>query len=76
MRLLTAFSSLLSLALLSSTNAVEVIGPNGSLTVSNKVIAPDGYRRAAVVVEDQFPGPLIRGYKVSKRACGQIGQSI
>ena len=50
--------------LFASSLAVS-IGTVGDLIVSNKNIAPDGYNRAAVVVNGQFPGPLIIGNKVS-----------
>lgn len=40
------------------------IGPVTDLTIVNKDIAPDGYRRAAVLAGGTFPGPLITGKKV------------
>ncbi|KAH9853245.1 laccase [Lenzites betulinus] len=39
------------------------IGPVTDLTISNGDISPDGFTRAAVVVNDVFPGPLITGNK-------------
>ena len=41
------------------------IGPNTDLTISNADIAPDGFTRAAVVVNGIAPGPLITGNMVS-----------
>ncbi|KAI5123466.1 hypothetical protein M0805_008836 [Coniferiporia weirii] len=32
-----------------------------SLTISNVNLAPDGFRRSAVVANEQFPGPVISG---------------
>nr|AYO51536.1 laccase [Lignosus rhinocerotis] len=50
--------------LLSWTNLVfSAIGPVADLTISNAEISPDGFSRAAVVMNDQFPGPLISGNK-------------
>lgn len=40
------------------------IGPVTDLTISNADITPDGYTRAAVVMNGVFPGPLISGNKV------------
>ena len=40
------------------------IGPVADLTISDADITPDGYTRAAVVMNGQFPGPLITGNKV------------
>ncbi|KAI0689487.1 laccase LCC3-3 [Cerioporus squamosus] len=39
------------------------IGPVTDLTISNADISPDGFSRAAVVVNGQFPGPLVTGNK-------------
>ncbi|PIL29720.1 transporter [Ganoderma sinense ZZ0214-1] len=39
------------------------IGPIADLTISDADISPDGYTRAAVVMNGQFPGPLIVGNK-------------
>ena len=65
MRPLTALVSLLCVALLGTVaHGLEVIGPQGTMTISNDNVTPDGYRRAAIVVNDQFSAPLIRGYKV------------
>ena len=54
-----------ALGTLFASSLAASVGTVGDLTVSNKDIAPDGYTRAAVVVNGQFPGPLIVGNKVS-----------
>lgn len=60
------FQSLLScVTLLFAASAYAGIGPKADLTISNANVAPDGYSRAAVVVNGVFPGPLITGKKVS-----------
>ncbi|KAJ7625705.1 laccase [Roridomyces roridus] len=52
------------LALLSTTSlAATVLGPVANLPIVNKVIAPDGYKRSAVLAGGQFPGPLISANK-------------
>nr|VWO94449.1 Multicopper oxidase [Ganoderma boninense] len=43
--------------------ATASIGPVADLTISDADITPDGYTRAAVVMNGQFPGPLIVGNK-------------
>ena len=35
-----------------------------ALTISNADVTPDGYTRAAIVVNGQHPGPLLTGNKV------------
>ncbi|KAJ7607590.1 yellow laccase [Roridomyces roridus] len=42
---------------------LAAIGPNTPLTISNKVISPDGFSRSSVLADGVFPGPLIRGNK-------------
>ena len=44
--------------------AAGAIGPVTDLTISDADISPDGYTRAAVVVNGQFPGPIISGNRV------------
>ncbi|KAH9911334.1 laccase [Epithele typhae] len=39
------------------------VGPVADLTISNADVTPDGHTRAAVVVNNQMPGPLIVGNK-------------
>ncbi|KAI0737335.1 TvLac7 [Daedaleopsis nitida] len=43
--------------------ALGAVGPKTDLTISNKVIAPDGVTRDAIVVDGTFPGPLLRANK-------------
>ncbi|KAG1804681.1 multicopper oxidase-domain-containing protein, partial [Suillus subaureus] len=62
-------------SLISSINAVSIVsrsqsypqtavlGPKTTITIGNKVIAPDGFERAATVVNEWFPGPLIAAQK-------------
>ncbi|KAI0771657.1 laccase B [Trametes elegans] len=57
-----SFISPLAVAyLFQSRLAFGAIGPVTDLTISNADISPDGYTRAAVVVNGVFPGPLITG---------------
>ena len=44
--------------------ASTTIGPTADLTISNADVAPDGYTRAAVVMNGELPGPIITGNKV------------
>nr|QOW95913.1 laccase GbLac_U30636 [Ganoderma boninense] len=61
------FQSLLSfITLLFATSAYAGIGPVTDLVISNADVAPDGFTRAAVVVNGVVPGPLITG-QVSDR---------
>ena len=55
---------LLALCFSSADFVVAAIGPVADLTISNADISPDGFTRAAIVMNDQFPGPLISGSKV------------
>ncbi|KAG2346682.1 laccase [Suillus weaverae] len=40
-----------------------VLGPQTTITIGNKVIAPDGFERSATLVNGIFPGPLITAQK-------------
>ena len=40
------------------------IGPIADFTISDADVTPDGFTRAAVVMNGQYPGPLITGNKV------------
>ncbi|KAG1850643.1 laccase [Suillus subluteus] len=40
-----------------------VLGPQTTLTIGNKVIAPDGFERATTLANGMFPGPLIAAQK-------------
>ncbi|KAF8551542.1 laccase [Imleria badia] len=42
---------------------VPVVSPTGQLDIVNNVIAPDGYPRAATLVNGVHPGPLIKANK-------------
>nr|AAB63443.1 phenoloxidase [Trametes sp. I-62] len=44
------------------TGALAAVG-EADLTITNAVVAPDGFSRDAVVVNGVFPGPLITGKK-------------
>nr|ACR24357.1 laccase [Ganoderma lucidum] len=69
------FQSLLScVTLLFAASAHAGIGPKADLTISNANIAPDGYTRAAVVVNGVFPGPLITGNKGDRFQLNVIDQ--
>ncbi|KAG2150987.1 laccase [Suillus clintonianus] len=68
---------LLIASLISSINATAVVsrsqsypssqpavyGPKTRLTIGNGVVAPDGFIRAATLVDGVFPGPLIAAQK-------------
>ncbi|KAF9524417.1 yellow laccase [Crepidotus variabilis] len=61
-----SFFAFLQFTLLSTVLAV--IGPNTNVYIGNKVIAPDGFNRSAVLAGADansltFPGPLIQGVK-------------
>ncbi|KAF7309247.1 Laccase I [Mycena indigotica] len=51
--------------LFSVSVAYAAIGPVAELEIVNKIIAPDGFSRSAVLAGGTFPGPLIRGNKGS-----------
>ncbi|RPD57148.1 Cu-oxidase-domain-containing protein [Lentinus tigrinus ALCF2SS1-7] len=56
------FQSLLSyITLLFVASTYAAIGPVADLTVTNANISPDGFERAAIVVNNVFPAPLITG---------------
>ncbi|KAI1790627.1 laccase [Ganoderma leucocontextum] len=61
----SSFAGLIALSFsLSYTRLVAgAIGPTADLTISNAVISPDGFPRAAIVMNGVFPGPLITGNK-------------
>ncbi|KZT20141.1 multicopper oxidase [Neolentinus lepideus HHB14362 ss-1] len=46
-----------------TSHAQTFIPPVGNLSVVNEVIAPDGFPRSAVLVDGQFPAPLIKATK-------------
>ncbi|KAG1729891.1 laccase [Suillus occidentalis] len=71
------FMLFLIISLISSINAASiesrsqsypltqpaVHGPRTRITIGNRVIAPDGFERAATLVDGTFPGPLITAQK-------------
>ncbi|KAG1822304.1 laccase [Suillus variegatus] len=71
------FILFLVVSLISSINATSIVsrsqsyplsqpavhGPTTQLTISNKVISPDGFNRSAIVVNGKSPGHLITGQK-------------
>lgn len=62
---LQSLSLLPFFSLLFAASAYAGIGPVTTLNISDADIAPDGFTRAAVVVNGMSPGPLITGNKVS-----------
>ena len=46
------------------------LGPESSLDIVNRVIAPDGFTRNTVLAGGTFPGPVIAGYTVCSIASG------
>ncbi|KAF4593553.1 laccase, multicopper oxidase, benzenediol:oxygen oxidorectuctase [Pleurotus pulmonarius] len=70
MRALSHFLASLTLVLWfrPGANAVETIGPVGSMRIVNKVVSPDGFSRSAVVAGKTAagatnPGVLVHGWK-------------
>ena len=60
---LQSFSALIALSL-SYVPVFAAIGPIADMTISNGDVTPDGFTRAAVLVNGQVPGPLVTGNKV------------
>ncbi|TFK45808.1 Cu-oxidase-domain-containing protein [Heliocybe sulcata] len=63
---MSVYNSLWALGVLSlavTSHAQSFVGPVSDLYVVNKVIAPDGFNRSAVLVDGQFPAPLIKANK-------------
>ena len=65
---LQSFITFIALSCSLGRLAAGAIGPVADLTISDADISPDGYTRAAVVVNGQFPGPIISGTKVKVSA--------
>lgn len=61
LRLLQPSFAALAVTVSLALNALAGIGPVLDLTISNANVSPDGFQRAAVVANDQAPGPLITG---------------
>lgn len=68
------FTAVLIASLVSLINAASIVsrsqspppavlGPRTTITVGNKVIAPDGFDRSATLANGIFPGPLITAQK-------------
>ncbi|KAG1732112.1 laccase [Suillus lakei] len=72
------FSVLIAFTILSATYAAAAsivsrsqsypltsrsLGPTTDLTISNKIIAPDGFSRSTTLAGGTFPGPLIKANK-------------
>ncbi|TRM58088.1 multicopper oxidase/laccase [Schizophyllum amplum] len=49
--------------LLALLPTVHALGTVGNLPIENKVVAPDGYNRSAILANGKFPGELIKGNK-------------
>ncbi|KAJ7915080.1 laccase 1 [Mycena leptocephala] len=50
------------------------IGPRATLTIANKQIAPDGFRRSSVLANGVFPGPLITANKGASFSLDVVNQ--
>ena len=59
-----SFAALVALSLSYCHLVAGGIGPTADLTVTNGDISPDGFSRAAVLVNGVFPSPLITGNMV------------
>ncbi|KAI0289702.1 Cupredoxin [Multifurca ochricompacta] len=59
------FLYLIALLPVISERAFASLGPVEVLPIINSDIAPDGFRRSAVLANDVFPGPLIKANKVN-----------
>ncbi|KAI1791000.1 laccase 2 [Ganoderma leucocontextum] len=57
------FAALAAFSLPYARLVAGAIGPIADLTIADADITPDGFTRAAVVMNGQFPGPLITGNK-------------
>ncbi|TBU29213.1 laccase [Dichomitus squalens] len=63
MRKFQSFAALVALSLSYTHPVAGAIGPVADMTVTDDNISPDGYSRAAVLVNGVFPSPLITGNK-------------
>ena len=59
-----SFAGLIALSLSYTRLVAGAIGPVADMTISNADVSPDGFSRAAVLVNGVFPGPLITGNMV------------
>nr|BAI66147.1 laccase [Pleurotus salmoneostramineus] len=76
--LLQTLASLVVLAF-SIGRVSAAVGPTTNLVIANKVIAPDGFSRSAVLAGSSssnvaFPGPLIRGNKGARFRINLVNQ--
>ncbi|KIK22215.1 laccase [Pisolithus microcarpus 441] len=55
-------------------SSANVLGPVTDLEITNKVIAPDGFPRTAVLAGGTFPGPLIAAQKGDQFRINVINQ--
>nr|ACR19861.1 putative laccase 4 precursor [Agaricus bisporus var. bisporus] len=46
-----------------TTTVAKTIGPVGTITIANKEIAPDGFKRPASLIDGAHPGPIITAQK-------------
>ncbi|KAG1793124.1 laccase [Suillus plorans] len=52
----------------------STIGPVTELTIANRVIAPDGFKRSATLAGGIFPGPLIKAQKNDNFSINVVNQ--
>ncbi|KAG1878718.1 laccase [Suillus tomentosus] len=52
----------------------STIGPVTDLTIANRVIAPDGFKRSATLAGGIFPGPLIKAQKNDNFSINVVNQ--
>ncbi|TRM70406.1 multicopper oxidase/laccase [Schizophyllum amplum] len=67
------FTVAATLALL-STSALAALGPNSALSLSHGHVAPDGVDRIGVLVNNEFPSPLIQANKSDEFRLNVIDQ--
>jgi hypothetical protein len=53
-----------TLAMVGSAIAVHILGPVTTFPITNGIVSPDGFARAAILGGGSFPGPLIQASKV------------
>ncbi|KIM71371.1 laccase [Piloderma croceum F 1598] len=61
MLVFSGLTTLVTFVLIPITFAAK--GPVTNLAIVNRIIAPDGFQRSAVLADGKFPGPLIQGNK-------------
>ena len=62
---------------LSSTHIASAVtvGPVGDMVITDGDVTPDGFTRAAVLVNGQVPGPIVVGNKVGFSCLSSIPAS-